>query len=453
MIKKSKSLTALLDKVVNIPVIQITILVILFILVSMFSLSAQTPRRDSGAEGPTPLQVGDTIPESLWSMPLQVINHPDGKTITTLSDYRGSLIILDFWATSCGSCISALPKLTKLQHSFKDIRILPVTANERELITAFLSKSPNLMGDGLPYIVAEKNLQKYFPHLSIPHVVWINAEGKIINIGYGEYVTADNIKLAIEKKLVDLPIKIDFEEDHYDEPLIRQLAKTKDSVQILESSILTGYLPFADLIARFKQDSISNSTRYYAFNHSLNHLFTLALRSSLPLNRKRCVMHVKSPQRFMYGQGELFFQDWLRKYAYSYEIVLPYLASMNDIRQRLRNDLEGALRLKSEVKEMPVQCLVLSYRKDHKKNNRIKSNVTKKERFDTSSFTSMLNNDTDLPLVVDEVNDADLDILLADDWKTVADLNTGLRKYGLELIPASRTMKMFLLEDKSPKSL
>lgn len=155
----------------------------------------------------------------------------------------------------------------------------------------------------------------------------------------------------------------------------------------------------------------------------------------------------------MYGQGELFFQDWLRKYAYSYEVVLPYLASMDEIRQRLRNDLEEALQLKAEVKEMPVQCLVLSYRKDHNKNNRMLSNVPKKERFNTSSFTSMLNNDTDLPLAVDEVNNADLNILLADDWQTIADLNAGLRRYGLELIPASRTMKMFLLEDKSPKSL
>ncbi len=91
MIKRSNLFTALLDKVVNIPVIQITTLVILFILVfqsyltcflkalknttmlftciavfHMFSLSAQTPRKDSGADGPTPLQIGDTIPEKLW---------------------------------------------------------------------------------------------------------------------------------------------------------------------------------------------------------------------------------------------------------------------------------------------------------------------------------------------------------------------------------------------------
>ncbi|WP_341831237.1 hypothetical protein AACH28_18860 [Sphingobacterium thalpophilum] len=59
--------------------------------VSMFSLSAQTPRKDSGADGLNsikPLQIGDTIPEVLWKMPLAVINHPDGKEIISLSDYK-----------------------------------------------------------------------------------------------------------------------------------------------------------------------------------------------------------------------------------------------------------------------------------------------------------------------------------------------------------------------------
>ncbi|WP_312746726.1 SusC/RagA family TonB-linked outer membrane protein [Sphingobacterium multivorum] len=76
MIKRSNLCTALLDKVVNIPVIQITLLVIVFLSVfqsyltcflkalknirafivlalmfHMFSLSAQTPRKDSGANG------------------------------------------------------------------------------------------------------------------------------------------------------------------------------------------------------------------------------------------------------------------------------------------------------------------------------------------------------------------------------------------------------------------
>ncbi|RKE55366.1 SusC/RagA family TonB-linked outer membrane protein [Sphingobacterium detergens] len=72
MTKQSKSLTALLDKVVNIPCIQITLFVILFLLISMFSLSAQTPRKDSGADGL--LSISGTIVSAVDGKPIQGVS-------------------------------------------------------------------------------------------------------------------------------------------------------------------------------------------------------------------------------------------------------------------------------------------------------------------------------------------------------------------------------------------
>src|SRR5690606_33092116 len=49
-----------------------------------------------------PLKIGDSIPEALWNLPLQVVNHSEGKDTITLNDYRNSkLIVLEFWATYC----------------------------------------------------------------------------------------------------------------------------------------------------------------------------------------------------------------------------------------------------------------------------------------------------------------------------------------------------------------
>ena len=80
-----------------------------------------------------PSQIGDTIPEYLWHLPLQVVNHSEGQETITLNDYRGKLIILDFWATWCGSCIKEMPKTQQLQERFVSIAKPPKYPHSKSL--------------------------------------------------------------------------------------------------------------------------------------------------------------------------------------------------------------------------------------------------------------------------------------------------------------------------------
>src|SRR5947199_8917493 len=58
------------------------------------------------------LAVGATAPD--WEL-----SDADGK-LQTLAQYRGKIVVLDFWATWCGPCAEVMPQMQKLHEKYKD---------------------------------------------------------------------------------------------------------------------------------------------------------------------------------------------------------------------------------------------------------------------------------------------------------------------------------------------
>ncbi len=59
-----------------------------------------------------------------------------GKTIK-LSDYRGKVVILDFWATWCGPCIASMPHMQELAVKYKDQGLVVLAAGTDDAASAF----------------------------------------------------------------------------------------------------------------------------------------------------------------------------------------------------------------------------------------------------------------------------------------------------------------------------
>jgi thiol-disulfide isomerase/thioredoxin len=67
-----------------------------------------------------------------------------------LSDLRGSIVVLNFWATWCGPCKEELPLLSKLtrQYAGKKVRFIAASVNEakeRAKVDEFLGRNPVAM--------------------------------------------------------------------------------------------------------------------------------------------------------------------------------------------------------------------------------------------------------------------------------------------------------------------
>jgi thiol-disulfide isomerase/thioredoxin len=165
----------------------------------------------SQPKGAKPLTVGDTIPHIILT---DVVNFPVSKI--QLSSYKGKLLILDFWATWCNSCVRNFPKLDTLQRRFSKqlqfvlINHLPHTNNTNRQVTDFFKQHKAVVRQLRRIPVCTDTsaiIKQLFPHTFIPHYVWISPAGTILAITNSEAVTKENILLAISGKLLMLPIK------------------------------------------------------------------------------------------------------------------------------------------------------------------------------------------------------------------------------------------------------
>ena len=81
------------------------------------------------------------VNETLASPDL-VLTDLQGKT-HDLKDYRGSVVLVQFWATYCGPCRKEMPSMNKMQARMGDVpfKILAVDMGEtKEEVTAFVDE-------------------------------------------------------------------------------------------------------------------------------------------------------------------------------------------------------------------------------------------------------------------------------------------------------------------------
>ena len=97
-----------------------------------------------------------------------------------LANYKGKLVILNFWATWCAPCREEMPSLDKLQSDsrFDNLKVFPINIGQEDPI-----KSKNFFEElnikNLDiYFDSEVNLTKKFSLRGVPTTILFNKEGK-----------------------------------------------------------------------------------------------------------------------------------------------------------------------------------------------------------------------------------------------------------------------------------
>ena len=62
----------------------------------------------------------------------------------TLAQFKGKVVFLNFWSTSCGPCIAEMPSIEKLRDSLKDepVVFLAVTPEDEQAVSFFIVDHP-----------------------------------------------------------------------------------------------------------------------------------------------------------------------------------------------------------------------------------------------------------------------------------------------------------------------
>lgn len=388
-----------------------------------------------------PLKIGDKIPEELWDLPLQVINHPEGKESITLNDYRGKLIILDFWATWCGSCIEAMPKNYSLQERFLDsLIIIPVTNQSKATVISFLNKNSKLKGIDLHTITDDSLLRKAFPHKMVPHYVWISSSGKVRAITYPEDVNRENIINAINDNQFLSYTKADLLEYDLNKPLTQRNYEVLNK-SLISQSFLSWYVPGIPSSFGSETDSVNNTRRLYATNVSIPMLFLNTDSEAKSIPKERWLYHTARNEELVAPTNPIDKADWNRSNMYCYEYIVP-LVSASDGKREARKNLEDIFGITAEIESKILDCFALRQSE--------KEVVDNKEGLSGYQIVKYLNNIIDFPYLLDETDsgqrfNVSLELLSGD----IESLNIRLKEYGLKLEKVKRELNFLIFKDRT----
>ncbi len=140
----------------------------------------QAGRKTAERKAPLPLSRVKKRPEA----PVFSLKKPDGTEIS-LKDYRGKVVVLNFWATWCPPCRAEMPSFEQLWRDMRDrdvvvlaVHVGPGAEKVRNFVRSF--------GLTFPVVVDDRHIvSQHYGVRSMPTTVILAPDGRVEYVAFG----------------------------------------------------------------------------------------------------------------------------------------------------------------------------------------------------------------------------------------------------------------------------
>lgn len=140
----------------------------------------------------------------------QLINAAGTKT--QISDYRGKIVLLNFWATECGGCVLEIPSFIELEKIYGDKGFTAIGVSMdisyeglKDASQAWARVRPFMTKHGVNYTIAmgDDAISKAYSLNQFPDTYLIDKAGRTAVSYVGLVVNKDNVATNIKSLLAE----------------------------------------------------------------------------------------------------------------------------------------------------------------------------------------------------------------------------------------------------------
>lgn len=420
-----------------------------------------------------PVKIGDKLPD------LQLNDWLGERKERKVGDFtgKGKILLIDFWATWCTSCTKSFPKLASIKEKLgNQVEIIAATYQSQKDIKTFFERYPNLYSDNMKFLVGDSLLYKLFSFRTIPHVVWVDGEGKVIATTNSDEVTEESVLNAINGSVDQLLIK----EDNLDFDFAEHLET--DNHQFLFRSVLTKYKPgvrsggikdpFEKVLDRNLETNKVQREMYTNTTISFLYMYAAYRGQFLKNNTHMIVLEIKDSVNVVHPlsyklSNAVKDEDRRRlENTYCYELIVPKPVPTKEFGKYMMEDLNRYFDVYGTIEKRWVDCYSLIKKVNNNNKWRSEFSISKivsskkgnqliieqLNYVTLDQFVRYLNfENTGIPFVNDTgiVGPVDLKIGIPMGYHlNIEELRNRLNVYGLDFVKTKKMMDILVIRDK-----